>query len=365
MHSFRSVVVDALDGHHASNTGVARRTEEEEVLMVAIEGEAEAAGGRLSLKDARSIVARLKMIQLMNSKQARSIEGEASAQRAVRLWGARAALALSLWQVRALCMLLVGVSIKLAVADPLAHPASREALQQRFVLGVNVSIAFATQIFDRVLNNRQQCVRWSRPLHPVGYSRLHCLVSACSLLLLRSEASLANPARHPPDRHQPRSYTWANIQRFPGHMCVIVCRLLLLVCAVTLCLIPLRPLYCVVLHAAFAVVQIACLHAQKFRFAISSDREHPIDGPLGRALDVLRLKALRHRHNAAVERKAKALAAQAIQAFSRSRTRRWSEAETQRSLSRTRRWMRSSKDLVRQNSKGVVETSEGRRAHVS
>jgi len=189
-----------------------------------------------------------------------------------------------LWQLKATCVLLVGVGLRVAVAQPLAPADAPYARQQRYALGVPVVLAFAVQLFDRMyIQNRHH-------------------------------------------------YRLAAIRSFPGHFAAISSRLLLFAGSIAACELPLQPVYGVGMHATIAVFQLVLLHAQKFACTISSEAEHPLDAPLNRALDGLRLKALRHRERAA--KSAEAAAASAATAI---------QSRARGSIGR-QRWMRQSKE---------------------
>lgn len=233
-----------------------------------------------SFKELSSLLLRYKLIDRMNELQTNAIQNEASTQRALRRWGAFAALKMVLWQLNAICVLLVGVSVRLAVREPRAATDAPYSRQQRFALGVPVALVFALQLTDRVyLQNRHH------------YSR-------------------------------------GTIVRFPGHVAVLCGRVLLLLGNVAVCALPIVPVHLLSIQAALAVAQLGLLHTHKFACAIHSEHEHPLEAPLGRALDGLRLKALRYRERAWASREAQAtetLAATAIQASARGQAIRWAQ----------------------------------------
>jgi len=371
MHSFRSVVLDALRGNHHTNAAVAKRAEEEAALINQIEQaprrtrvssfkhETEEAAlvsqiGRATLKAAQAHSAtntsthaaatspavepptkangrrgsgsqtrrrerrnslslslrrfsaptlaaeapdedaeRRATVGVINSRMDVAIDGEERAQLTLRTWGAFAALNLVLWQLKAACIMLVGVGVKLVVNDPLADATAPYATQQRLALAVPVATTFAIALFDRVyMNNRHH------------YSR-------------------------------------DALRRFPAHFAVVSCRVILLICTTSAAVLPLRPVYSLAVQAGFACLQLVALHVQKFNYAISSEREHPFEAPLGRALDSLRLKALRRR----VELEMADAEVQRLVAASEH------PAEvTETQPTRRTRWMRSSKDRLSRSS---------------
>jgi hypothetical protein len=104
------------------------------------------------------------------------------AQLTLRTWGAFAALNLVLWQLKAACIMLVGVGVKLVVNDPLADATAPYATQQRLALAVPVATTFAIALFDRVyMNNRHHC---ARELAPASRVRWHATTRALSIAML-------------------------------------------------------------------------------------------------------------------------------------------------------------------------------------
>ena len=248
MHSFRSVVMEQVRAHQVLNEAMQRGASEEQKMMEEINrATREIRDRRPSQIHANTVIRRSSFINEMNRKQLDAIQEEAHTQRRVRIWSAYNAFNALLWQVNATSILMVGVGMKLAVHDPLGTSFEDGSSQQRFALGVPITCTFAIQLFYRcVMKNGHH------------YSR-------------------------------------AQLAAHPGHMLVVACRVALLGCSFISCALPLRPVDFVLLQAGMAVLQATLLHVQKHKFPISSDREHPLEKPIARAFDALRLKALRYR----------------------------------------------------------------------
>jgi hypothetical protein len=152
-----------------------------------------------------------------------------------------------LWQTRAMTVMLVGVSVKLAIYNPEAETDAYFSLQQRLGLGVPMTISFAINLFESVF-----------------FQNRHHYFAA------------------------------SQIFKYPWHFVCLASRVGVMGTTIGICFSPLTPAVQLWVQASLAVVQCALLHVQDHKCAIDSHKMHPA-AALPQALHALRQRAQRHR----------------------------------------------------------------------
>jgi len=147
----------------------------------------------------------------------------------------------SLWQLKTICVMLVGVAIKLALYNPAASATALHAEEQRLLLGMALGTLFFIQMAHTVVV----------------------------------------------DFHNYAHGAW--IKQQPGHLAVVVARITLTGAHFGTSFIELQPYVFLPLQASFCVVQTLLIHWMMKTFAMDVYVQHPLHG-LPHILNAMRVQ---------------------------------------------------------------------------
>lgn len=126
MFSFRQMVDAQLNSYKRTNKGVKSQAEDEDELVQMLHKDKDASGKKWSFV---AMVARNKLAEKAAKNNQKLMPLEA-AQRILLVSKMFNVLGVFVWQTKAMCVMLVGVGVKLSMYDPLADPNSFFGLQQ-------------------------------------------------------------------------------------------------------------------------------------------------------------------------------------------------------------------------------------------
>jgi len=177
----------------------------------------------------KSLVAKSKAIAKLDELQSKFANVDTDQPFVLLLTRLRGVLTDLLWQAKTICVMVVGVAIKLALYNPSAEADAFFAREQRILLGLPLSILFTIQA------NHAFIVDWH------NYRYLH----------------------------------W--VKKDSVHFLVICARLVLGVAQFGVCLIDMQPFVFVPVQALFCVSQLVLLHVMFQVFPLSDYKPHPLE----------------------------------------------------------------------------------------
>ena len=154
-----------------------------------------------------------------------------------------------LWEVNAVAVMLVGIGVKLAIIDPLAAPDGYSAFAQRLEVSASLAVVMSVQLF-----------------HTLFVKTFH-------------------------------HYSYHTFSEQPVHVLVVALRAIVIVACAASCMLPLSPLYMLILLAGLSAAQYVLLHIQESLVPVVSIHQHPMR-ELPNSLFVLQQRRKRHLHAA-------------------------------------------------------------------
>jgi hypothetical protein len=254
MVSFRTMVRGQTEKYEITNAGLARQETETNALLTVVgfqdkaaqqrnkpKGVGPAAGAPPAVGENSRIAQRRsseeedkitqnhsKLFKKMIDTTALDKNFEAKATRVLLTMALYNVFNTFMWQTNALCIMLVGVGVKLAIYNPTASPTAHFAAAQRLEMGLPLSLVFFIQLFRTIFISN-----WHH-------------------------------------------YSWSALKEQPTHTFVVLGRIALMVAMILVVLQPIGPLPVMVELALLAIGQCALMQLQDFKFPIKSLHEHPM-----------------------------------------------------------------------------------------